>query len=108
MGLSIGSKPELLIYEQHNGDLRLVGVEFLVLAAQWNDPAAGNPPGAPVLQGQLFNYVGAPNRLRPGCLLRAARVGVAEQTPKGPFGDFDRRCRCDQLRGRDVGINHSG
>jgi hypothetical protein len=32
--------PELLIYEQKNGRLRFVGVEFLVLADQWN---AANP-----------------------------------------------------------------
>ena len=57
-----GTKPELLIYEQKDGQLILVGVEFLVLAAQWDDPAAGHAPGAPVLQGQLFNFVGAPNR----------------------------------------------
>ena len=50
--------PELLIYEQRGGRLRLVGVEFLVIAEAWH---AANP-GPPVLLGQHFQLVGAPNR----------------------------------------------
>jgi hypothetical protein len=103
-----GTKPELLIYEQHNGRLRLVGVEFLVLAAQWNDPAAGHAPGAPVLQGQLFNYVGAPNRygLDPFYELH---VWAWRDNPKGPFADFNPAVSCDEYIGEGMsGMNHSG
>jgi hypothetical protein len=39
-GLLDAHAPELLIYEQRNGRLRLVGVEFLVLADKWNSSDA--------------------------------------------------------------------
>jgi hypothetical protein len=49
-------RPEVLVYEPRDGGLRLVAVEFFVIAEQWD---AANP-GAPVLGGQLFNYGGPP------------------------------------------------
>jgi hypothetical protein len=56
------STPELLIYEQRGGKLTLVGVEFLVLADDWN---ANHTDGAPpVLMGQHLQFVGTPNRYR--------------------------------------------
>jgi hypothetical protein len=59
----IGAKaPELLIYEPKDGRLRLVGVEFLVLADAWNTSHPGGEP--PVLMGQHFHFVGSPNRYR--------------------------------------------
>lgn len=46
------SEPELLLYEpQAGGDMRLLGVEFLVLADAWD---ASND-AAPVLAGQPFD-----------------------------------------------------
>jgi hypothetical protein len=53
-------RPEVLVYEPHEGGLRLVAVEFFVVAQQWD--AANTEP--PVIKGQHLNYVGAPNRLR--------------------------------------------
>jgi hypothetical protein len=100
--------PEFLIYEQRHGRLRLVGVEFLVFAAQWNDPATGHAPGAPVLQGQLFNYVGAPNRygLDPFYELH---VWAWRDNPKGPFADFNPDVSCDEYVGEGMsGMNHGG
>jgi hypothetical protein len=103
-----GTKPELLIYEQHNGRLRLVGVEFLVLAAQWNDPATGHAAGAPVLQGQLFNYVGAPNRYGLDAFYEL-HVWAWRDNPKGPFADFNPAVSCDQYIGEGMsGMDHSG
>jgi len=61
-GLIDASTPELLIYEQRGSKLFFVGVEFLVLADQWD---AGHPGGEPpVLMGQHFQFVGTPNRYR--------------------------------------------
>jgi hypothetical protein len=57
-GLLDAERPELLIYEQKAGRLRLVGVEFLVIAADWHAHTAAPP----VLMGQHFHYVGSPNR----------------------------------------------
>ena len=61
-GVIDASAPELLIYEQRGSKLYFVGVEFLVLADQWN---LSHPDGTPpVLMGQHFQFVGTPNRYR--------------------------------------------
>ncbi len=102
-----GTKPELLIYEQKDGQLILVGVEFLVLAAQWDDPAAGHAPGAPVLQGQLFNYVGAPNRYGLDAFYEL-HVWAWLDNPNGPFADFNPAVSCDEYVGEGMsGMNHA-
>ena len=107
-GVLDGSKPELLIYEQSSGRLRLVGVEFLVLAAQWNDPAAGHAPGAPVLQGQLFNYVSAPNRYGLDAFYEL-HVWAWRNNPSGLFADFNPAVSCEEYAGEGMsGMNHSG
>ncbi len=73
--------PEALIYEpQPDGSMRLVGVEFILFAANW---AAAHPEGgAPKLEGHLMNLVRRAQPLRSRCVLRAARVGVGRQ-PRG-------------------------
>src|SRR5215469_8847145 len=50
--------PEALIYEPVAGGLQLVGVEYIVDAANW----MANHNAPPVLDGQTFQYVAAPNR----------------------------------------------
>src|SRR5918994_4115220 len=50
--------PEALMYEAKDGRLRLVGVEYIVLADAWN---ARNPT-PPTLVAQAFHYTAAPNR----------------------------------------------
>jgi hypothetical protein len=71
-------RPEVLVYEPRDGGLRLVAVEFFVIAEQWD---AANT-GAPVLGGQLFNYVGGPQPPSPTAALRAARLGVEEKSER--------------------------
>ena len=44
------TRPEALIYESDHGTLRLVGVEFVVIADAWNAHHAAPP----VLEGQTF------------------------------------------------------
>jgi hypothetical protein len=107
-GVLDASQPELLIYEQRDGQLHLLGVEYIVLAAQWNDPAAGNPPGAPVLQGQLFNYVPAPNRYGLDAFYEL-HVWAWRDNPKGPFADFNPDVTCAEYAGEvTAGKDHSG
>ena len=69
------SPPEILIYEQRGGRLRLLGVEYIVIAEEWD----AKNPGPPVLMGQHFHYVGSPNRYGLPRVLRAARLGMEEQ-----------------------------
>jgi len=53
------TKPPALIYEpQPNGQMKLVGVEYIADQATWLQ----NNSGPPVLDGQVFLLVGYPNR----------------------------------------------
>lgn len=51
--------PQALIYEPVNGRMKLVGVEFIVDQATW---LKNNNNVPPVLEGQTFLLVDAPNR----------------------------------------------
>ncbi|MGA7044939.1 MAG: hypothetical protein WBY98_01625, partial [Candidatus Sulfotelmatobacter sp.] len=50
--------PQALIYEPSNGQMKLVGVEFITIATTWLQ----NNASPPVLEGQVFLYVDSPNR----------------------------------------------
>lgn len=86
--------PELLIYEQRGGRMRFVGVEFLVIAEAWH---AANP-APPVLMGQHFHYVGAPNRygLPPFYELH---VWAWRDNPNGAFVDWNTAVTCEDYAG---------
>jgi hypothetical protein len=90
------SRPELLLYEQRGGRLRLLGVEFLVIAADWH---AGNA-APPVLMGQHFQYVGSPNRygLPPFYELH---VWAWRDNAFGTFVDWNPEVSCDEYTGHD-------
>jgi hypothetical protein len=52
--------PQIVIYEPlPNGDLKLIGADFLVIADDWNKK---HPEGPPELMGQLFHLFESPNR----------------------------------------------
>jgi hypothetical protein len=87
-------EPEALIYEPlPNGAYRLVGVEFIVLAADW---AARHPEGgAPALEGHLTNYVGEPNRYGLPAF-HEIHVWAWERNPKGNFADWNTVVTCDK------------
>jgi hypothetical protein len=85
------------IYEPLSGGaMRLVGVEFVVLASDWEHrhPKGGTPS----LEGNLLNFVGAPNRygLPPFYELH---VWAWENNPKGSFADWNTRVSCDRQPG---------
>jgi hypothetical protein len=92
-------RPEVLVYEQRNGQLRLVAVEFFVLAEQWD---AANE-GPPVLGSQLFNYAGAPNRLRLPAHYQL-HVWAWKNNPKGMFVDWHPSVSCEEYT--DEGQGH--
>ena len=87
------NEPEALIYEPlPNGALRLVGVEFIVLAGDW---AARHPDGStPALDGHLTNYVGAPNRYGLPAFYEL-HVWAWEHNPNGSFADWNTQVSCD-------------
>jgi hypothetical protein len=88
------NEPEALIYEPlSNGALRLVGVEFIVLAADW---ASQNPGGGPpALEGHLTNYVGEPNRYGLPAFYEL-HVWAWERNPNGSFADWNSEVSCDK------------
>jgi hypothetical protein len=90
------SRPELLLYEQRGGRLRLLGVEFLVIAADWHATNAAPP----VLLGQHFQYVGSPNRygLPPFYELH---VWAWRDNAFGMFVDWNPEVSCDEYVGHD-------
>jgi hypothetical protein len=90
-------RPEVLVYEPYQGQLRLVAVEFLVDAEQWN--AANATP--PVLGGQLFHYVGEPNRLRMPAHYEL-HVWAWKRNSSGTFSDWNPKVSCAHYSGDGV------
>jgi hypothetical protein len=93
-GVLNADQPEALIYEPMGGGaLRLVGVEFIVLASVWE----GQHPnaGPPALDGQLLNYVAAPNRYGLPAFYEL-HVWAWERNPVGSFADWNTSVSCDQ------------
>ena len=93
-GVLDAAAPELLIYEQRGSRLHLVGVEFLVLAEAWD---ASHPDGAPpVLMGQHFQFVGAPNRYRLPPFYEL-HVWAWRDNPFGTFVDWNPAVSCAEF-----------
>jgi len=92
-GVLNADEPESLIYEpMPNGALRLVGVEFIVLADDWTRL---HPDGStPALDGHLTNYVGAPNRYGLPAFYEL-HVWAWEHNPNGSFADWNTQVSCD-------------
>lgn len=87
-------RPEILIYEQRGGQLRLVGVEFLVLAQQWDAQNAAPP----ILMGQHFHYVGSPNRYRLPAFYEL-HVWAWRANRNGEFADWNPAVSCEEYTG---------
>lgn len=87
-------RPEVLVYEPVNGQLRLAAVEFLVIAEQWD--AANETP--PVVGGQLLNLVDAPNRLRLPAFYEL-HVWAWKRNSSGTFADWNPRVSCVHFTG---------
>ena len=92
-GLVNAEQPEALIYEPlSNGAMRLVGVEFIVIADDW---ARVNPgAGPPALDGNLMNLVGAPNRYGLPSFYEL-HVWAWEHNPSGSFADWNTDVSCE-------------
>ncbi len=88
-------QPQALIYEpMADGNMRLVGVEFIVLDANWS---AAHPGTVPALEGNLLNYVGAPNRYGLPAFWEM-HVWAWEQNPKGSYADWNTHVTCAHQR----------
>ena len=82
-------RPEALIYEPTPDGLRLVGVEFIVMAEGWH--AHHKTP--PTLMGQVFHYTASPNRYGIPAFY-SLHVWAWKDNPQGPFADWNPRVSC--------------
>jgi hypothetical protein len=90
-------KPQALIYEpQANGELKLVGAEFIILASAL-------PPGAaPEVEGHLMLYIDGPSTARPKAspnryglpALFELHVWAWRDNPQGSFVDWNDHVSC--------------
>ncbi len=87
------SHPEALIYEPKGSLRRLVGVEFIVDAATWLSNHGNTPP---VLEGQVFNLVGSPNRYNLPAFFEL-HVWAWRDNPQGAFVDWNNNVTCERL-----------
>jgi hypothetical protein len=93
-GVLNAEQPEALIYEpMTNGAMRLVGLEYIVLASVWQTQ---NPSGGtPALEGNLMNYIEAPNRFGLPAFYEL-HIWAWEDNPKGSFADWNTQVTCDK------------
>jgi hypothetical protein len=84
--------PEALIYEPVGNKRRLVGVEYIVDAATW---LANNNNTPPVLLGQDFQFVGAPNRFNLAPFFEL-HVWAWRDNPQGAFVDWNNHVSCEK------------
>jgi hypothetical protein len=82
--------PQALIYEPlPNGQMKLVGVEFITFASTWLQ----TNPGPPVLDGQVFLYVDSPNRFNIPAFFEL-HVWAWRDNPQGSFVDWNDHVSC--------------
>ena len=86
------SQPQALIYEPNDGKMTLVGVEFILDSASW---LAANNNTPPVLDGQVFNFVGAPNRFNIASFFEL-HVWAWRDNPQGSFVDWNNGVTCNK------------
>ena len=84
------SKPEALIYEPSEEGMRLVGVEFVVIADTW----LAHHSSPPVLEGQSFQFVSSPNRYNLPAHFEL-HVWAWRDNPNGAFVDWNNRVTCE-------------
>jgi hypothetical protein len=93
-GIVNADEPEALIYEPlTSGAMRLVGVEFIEIAADWTARHPNGPP--PALEGNLMNLIAAPNRFGLPAFWEL-HVWAWEDNPKGNFADWNTHVSCEQ------------
>ena len=83
------TRPQALIYEPSNGQMRLVGVEFITDEKTWLE----HNPAPPVLEGQVFLLVDSPNRFNIPSFFEL-HVWAWRDNPQGSFVDWNDHVSC--------------
>ena len=82
--------PETLVYEDKDGQFRLVAAEYVVFKADWE--AQGNKQ-TPMVMGQLMNFIAAPNRFGFPDFYEL-HVWAWKNNPFGTFVDWNPHVSC--------------
>jgi hypothetical protein len=83
---------QALIYEPVGKAMKLVGVEFIAIADPW---LTAHQQAPPMLEGQLLQYIGAPNRYGlPG--LFELHVWAWRDNPHGAYVDWNTHVTCEK------------
>lgn len=83
------TKPQALIYEpQANGEMKLVAVEYIILAGAL--PANATPQ----VEGHLMQFISTPNRYGIPAFYEL-HVWAWKDNPQGSFADWNNHVSCD-------------
>jgi hypothetical protein len=90
------TRPEIVIYEPlPNGQVRLIGADFLVFKADWD----AQNPNPPELMGQLLHLFESPNRFRLADFY-TLHVWAWKDNPTGTFVNWHANVSCDAFNGQ--------
>jgi hypothetical protein len=91
------TRPEIVIYEPlPNGQLRLIGADFLVFAESWD--ATHSAP--PELMGQLLHLFESPNRFGLPAFY-TLHAWAWKENPKGAFVNWHPKVSCEAFNRQD-------
>jgi hypothetical protein len=91
------TRPQIILYEaQPNGNLKLTGADYLVLAGPWDAKHPGTPPQ---LMGQFFHYFEAPNRFGLPAFY-TLHVWAWKDNPNGAFVNWHPDVSCQSFVGQ--------
>ena len=91
------TRPQIVLYEaQPDGNLKLTGADYLVLAGPWDTKHPGTPPQ---LMGQFFHYFEAPNRFGLPAFY-TLHVWAWKDNPNGAFVNWHPEVSCQSFVGQ--------
>lgn len=86
------NQPEAVIYEFKDGVARLVGVEYIVIASDWEK--THTKEDVPILGGQLLHFNESPNRFGLPAFYEL-HVWAWRENPHGAFVDWNPLVSCE-------------
>jgi hypothetical protein len=91
------NQPQIVLYEaQPDGNLKLTGADYLVIASAWDEKHPGTPPQ---LMGQIFHYFESPNRFGLPAFY-TLHVWAWKENPKGAFVNWHPNVSCQPFVGQ--------
>ena len=94
-GVLGATRPQIVIYEpKPNGDLQLIGADYLLIADAWNATHSGPPE----LMGQFFHLFTSPNRFGLPAFY-TLHVWAWKENPKGAFVNWHPTVSCEAFAG---------